>query len=136
MLGIQKISMNYINHPFAKYMLMLIREDPTLDEAAEREGCAPRFGLNSNGGVCSAHEIAVVLGWLNCGAVCCVALLVAVVWASESACPLRLPVPACRACPSARPLYLSKLLCTASTGERAAQKSRNHRTIATSSKTR
>ena len=40
MLGIQKISMNYINHPFAKYMLMLIREDPTLDEAAEREGYA------------------------------------------------------------------------------------------------
>lgn len=65
MLGIQKISMNYINHPFAKYMLMLIREDPTLDEAAEREGCAPHFGLNSNGGVCSAHEIAVVLGWLK-----------------------------------------------------------------------
>ena len=45
MLGIQKISMNYINHPFAKYMLMLIREDPTLDEAAEREGCAPHFGF-------------------------------------------------------------------------------------------
>ena len=37
--------MNYINHPFAKYMLMLIREDPTLDEAAEREGCAPHFGF-------------------------------------------------------------------------------------------
>ena len=65
MLGIQKISMNYINHPFAKYMLMLIREDPTLDEAAEREGCAPHFGLNSSGCVCSAHGIAVVLGWLK-----------------------------------------------------------------------
>ena len=65
MLGIQKISMNYINHPFAKYMLMLIREDPTLDEAAEREGYAPHFGLNLNGRVCSAHEIAVVLGWLK-----------------------------------------------------------------------
>ena len=49
MLGIQKISMNYINHPFAKYMLMLIREDPTLDEAAEREGCAHTLDLNSSG---------------------------------------------------------------------------------------
>ena len=29
LLGIQKILMVYTNHPFAKYMLMLIREDPT-----------------------------------------------------------------------------------------------------------
>ena len=29
--------MNYTNHPFAKYCLMLIREDPTLDEADARE---------------------------------------------------------------------------------------------------
>merc|ERR1712086_82387 len=36
MLGIQKIVMVYTNHPFAKYALMLIREDPTLDEAKER----------------------------------------------------------------------------------------------------
>jgi len=36
MLGIQKIVMVYTNHPFAKYSLMLIREDPTLDEAKER----------------------------------------------------------------------------------------------------
>ena len=36
MLGIHKISMNYINHPFAMYMLMLIREDPTLDEEKAR----------------------------------------------------------------------------------------------------
>ena len=63
MLGIQKISMNYINHPFAKYMLMLIREDPTLDEAAEREGCAHTLDLNSSGCVCSAHEIAACGAW-------------------------------------------------------------------------
>lgn len=37
MLGIQKITMNYTNHPYAKYCLMLIREDPTLDEADARE---------------------------------------------------------------------------------------------------
>jgi predicted PurR-regulated permease PerM len=37
MLGIQKISCGYINHPFANYMLMLIREDPTLDETKARE---------------------------------------------------------------------------------------------------
>ena len=37
MLGIQKITCNYINHPFAQYTLMLIREDPTLDEAKARE---------------------------------------------------------------------------------------------------
>jgi len=37
MLGIQKITMNYTNHPYAKYCLMLIREDPTLDEKEARE---------------------------------------------------------------------------------------------------
>jgi len=36
MLGIQKIVMVYTNHPFAKLCLMLIREDPTLDEDKER----------------------------------------------------------------------------------------------------
>ena len=71
--------MNYINHPFAKYMLMLIREDPTLDEAAEREGCAHTLDLNSSGCVCSAHECLAWTGlklsrcvawrfwWLSCG---------------------------------------------------------------------
>jgi predicted PurR-regulated permease PerM len=44
MLGIQKISMGYINHPFAKYMLMIIREDPTLDEAKARDESGD-FGL-------------------------------------------------------------------------------------------
>ena len=34
--GIQKIVMVYTNHPFAKLCLMLIREDPTLDEDKER----------------------------------------------------------------------------------------------------
>ena len=38
LLGIQKICFNYTNHPFAKYFLMLIREDPSLDEDAERGG--------------------------------------------------------------------------------------------------
>merc|ERR1712086_1169658 len=36
MLGTQKIVMVYTNHPFAKYVLMLVREDPTLDEDKER----------------------------------------------------------------------------------------------------
>ena len=44
MLGIQKIACNYINHPFAQYTLMLIREDPTLDEAKAREESG-EFGL-------------------------------------------------------------------------------------------
>ena len=44
MLGIQKISCNYINHPFAQYVLMLIREDPTLDEEKAREESGD-FGL-------------------------------------------------------------------------------------------
>jgi predicted PurR-regulated permease PerM len=44
MLGIQKITCNYINHPFAQYVLMLIREDPTLDEEKAREESGD-FGL-------------------------------------------------------------------------------------------
>ena len=48
MLGIHKISMNYINHPFAMYMLMLIREDPTLDEAKAREESGD-FGIPGGG---------------------------------------------------------------------------------------
>jgi hypothetical protein len=44
MLGIQKISMNYTNHPFAKYCLMLIREDPTLDEAEARDESSAGLG--------------------------------------------------------------------------------------------
>ena len=36
LLGAQKILCVYCNHPFAKYCLILIREDPTLDEAKER----------------------------------------------------------------------------------------------------
>jgi len=36
LLGIQKICFVYTNHPFAKMFLMLIREDPTLDEDKER----------------------------------------------------------------------------------------------------
>merc|ERR1712153_22495 len=41
MLGAQKILCVYCNHPFAKYCLILIREDPTLDEAKERHHDAP-----------------------------------------------------------------------------------------------
>ena len=36
LLGIQKIILVYTNHPFAKYALMLIREDASLDEDKER----------------------------------------------------------------------------------------------------
>lgn len=35
LLGIQKIMLLHANHPLAKYCLMLIREDPTIDEIAE-----------------------------------------------------------------------------------------------------
>jgi len=35
LLGIQKICCNYANHPIAKIMLAMIREDATVDEAAE-----------------------------------------------------------------------------------------------------
>ena len=35
LLGIQKICCNYANHPIAKVMLAMIREDATIDEAAE-----------------------------------------------------------------------------------------------------
>merc|ERR1711935_1173813 len=45
MLGAQKILCVYCNHPFAKYCLILIREDPTLDEAKERNHDPP--GTNS-----------------------------------------------------------------------------------------
>jgi hypothetical protein len=45
LLGIQKILMVYTNHPFAKYMLMLIREDPTLDEEKERHSSGPAIPL-------------------------------------------------------------------------------------------
>lgn len=41
MLGIQKILCVYTNHPIAKYVLVLVREDPTLDEAKERHDSAP-----------------------------------------------------------------------------------------------
>jgi len=34
--GIQKILCSHANHPVAKYVLMLIREDATVDEHAER----------------------------------------------------------------------------------------------------
>lgn len=46
LLGIQKIIFNYTNHPFAKYFLMLIREDASLDEEAERGG--PGLGGDSD----------------------------------------------------------------------------------------
>lgn len=36
LLGIQKILCVYTNHPIAKYVLIAVREDPTLDEAKER----------------------------------------------------------------------------------------------------
>jgi AI-2 transport protein TqsA len=36
LLGIQKILLQRTNHPIAKYCVMLIREDPTIDEAAEQ----------------------------------------------------------------------------------------------------
>merc|ERR1712127_1136297 len=35
LLGIQKICCSYANHPLAKIMLSMIREDATIDEAAE-----------------------------------------------------------------------------------------------------
>jgi len=35
LLGIQKILMQHTNHPMAKYCVMMIREDPTVDENAE-----------------------------------------------------------------------------------------------------
>merc|ERR1719272_2852394 len=35
MLGIQKITMAHANHPLAKTVLSMIREDPTVDELAE-----------------------------------------------------------------------------------------------------
>jgi len=35
LLGIQKICFSHTNHPMAKYFIMLIREDPTVDENAE-----------------------------------------------------------------------------------------------------
>jgi len=50
MLGIQKILMVYTNHPFAKYMLMLIREDPTLDEEKERHESGPAIPIPLPGG--------------------------------------------------------------------------------------
>merc|ERR1712159_730446 len=37
LLGIMKILMVHTNHPMAKYVLLLVREDPTLDEAKERK---------------------------------------------------------------------------------------------------
>jgi len=37
LLGIMKILMVHTNHPMAKYCLLLVREDPTLDEAKERK---------------------------------------------------------------------------------------------------
>jgi predicted PurR-regulated permease PerM len=43
LLGLVKILCHHTNHPLAKYCLMLIREDPTLDEEAERHG-----GLQKN----------------------------------------------------------------------------------------
>lgn len=54
MLGIQKILMVYTNHPFAKYVLILVREDPTLDEAKERHDASPE----PVGGVGKDEEIA------------------------------------------------------------------------------
>ena len=35
LLGIQKILLQHTNHPMAKYCVMMIREDPTVDENAE-----------------------------------------------------------------------------------------------------
>lgn len=50
MLGIQKISMAYTNHPYAKYCLMMIREDPTLDEEdARAESAAGGLGALTGG---------------------------------------------------------------------------------------
>ena len=47
MLGIQKISMAYTNHP---YCLMMIREDPTLDEEdARAESAAGGLGALTGG---------------------------------------------------------------------------------------
>ena len=57
MLGIQKISMNYTNHPFAKYCLMLIREDPTLDEADARdESMAGALGGGASDGASGGED--------------------------------------------------------------------------------
>ena len=36
LLGIMKILLMGANHPIAKYVVMMIREDPTVDEEAEQ----------------------------------------------------------------------------------------------------
>ena len=35
LLGVMKILLSHTNHPMAKYVIMLIREDATVDEQAE-----------------------------------------------------------------------------------------------------
>jgi hypothetical protein len=52
LLGIQKICCSYANHPIAKVMLAMIREDPTIDEAAE----AANAGLHGSGKADSAAD--------------------------------------------------------------------------------
>jgi hypothetical protein len=52
LLGIQKICCSYANHPIAKVMLAMIREDPTIDEAAE----AANAGLHGSAKAGSAAD--------------------------------------------------------------------------------
>merc|ERR1711988_318705 len=40
LLGIQKIMLSHANHPLAKTVLAMIREDPTIDELAEIESAS------------------------------------------------------------------------------------------------
>merc|ERR1719473_2151913 len=50
LLGIVKILTHHTNHPLAKYTLMMIREDPTLDEEAERHGGLQKRDEGEDGG--------------------------------------------------------------------------------------
>merc|ERR1711865_1195067 len=42
LLSVQKICLQHTNHPMAKYCVMMIREDPTVDETAEATGGAAK----------------------------------------------------------------------------------------------
>lgn len=44
LLSIQKVCLQHTNHPMAKYIVMMIREDPTIDETAEAGGGPPTTG--------------------------------------------------------------------------------------------
>ena len=50
LLGVQKILMSHTNHPMAKYVIMLIREDATIDEQAEASAPAIKTPLSKKDG--------------------------------------------------------------------------------------